>query len=71
MNFEKLTESIFKHIGGQENIINLTHCATRLRFTLKDSSKVDEKALKKTSGILGVVNKGGQFQMLIKILWAK
>jgi beta-glucoside PTS system EIICBA component len=65
MNFEKLTEAILKNIGGESNINSLTHCATRLRFNLKDSTKASEEELKKISGILGVVNKGGQLQIVI------
>lgn len=65
MNFEKITEDILKNIGGESNINSLTHCATRLRFNLKDFTKANEEELKKISGILGVVNKGGQLQIVI------
>jgi PTS system beta-glucosides-specific IIC component len=65
MDFQKLAQEILINIGGENNVSNLTHCATRLRFNLYDSSKVNEEVLKNTSGILGVVNKGGQFQLII------
>lgn len=65
MDFKKLAQDILKNIGGEKNISNLTHCATRLRFSLNDTSKVNEEVLKKTKGILGLVNKGGQFQIII------
>ena len=41
------------------------HCATRLRFTLKDVSKVDTETLKKTKGVMSVINAGGQYQVVI------
>ena len=65
MNFEKLTEDILKNIGGESNINSLTHCATRLRFNLKDFTKANEEKLKKVTGVIGVVNKGGQLQIII------
>ena len=65
MDFQKLAQDILNNIGGEKNVVNLTHCATRLRFNLNDTSKVNEEILKKTKGILGLVNKGGQFQIII------
>ena len=44
---------------------SLTHCVTRLRFHLNDETKADTAALKEKSGILGVVQKGGQYQVVI------
>lgn len=52
-------------MGGKENVIGLTHCATRLRFNLKDESKAQTDTLKKTPGVLGVVVSGGQYQIVI------
>ncbi|GAA0180124.1 beta-glucoside-specific PTS transporter subunit IIABC [Clostridium sediminicola] len=65
MNYPKLASEILKNVGGSENVANVTHCATRLRFNLKNLSKVNEEVLKKTKGVIGVVNKGGQFQLII------
>lgn len=65
MDFEKLADVILKGIGGEENIAGFTHCATRLRFTLKDESVADEATLKNTNGILGIAKSGGQFQIII------
>lgn len=65
MDFEKLAEIILKGIGGEENIQGFTHCATRLRFTLRDESRADEQGLKNTKGILGIAKSGGQFQLII------
>ena len=65
MNYENLAKEILKNVGGQENVSNLTHCATRLRFNLKDVLKTNTEAMKKTKGVMGVVDKGGQYQVII------
>lgn len=52
-------EAIVAEVGGPANIISLTHCATRLRFVLKDATKVNEKALDKVPAVLGVVPQSG------------
>jgi beta-glucoside PTS system EIICBA component len=65
VDFQKLAQVILQNIGGEKNISHFTHCATRLRFSLNDTSKVNEGVLKNTKGILGVVNNGAQFQLII------
>ena len=65
MNYENLAKEILKNIGGQENISNLTHCATRLRFNLNNVSKANTEKIKKIKGVMGVVDKGGQYQVII------
>lgn len=39
MDYQKLADQVITHVGGQKNIQNLTHCATRLRFNLTDDIK--------------------------------
>lgn len=65
MDYKKLAEEILIKIGGEENISGLTHCATRLRFNLKDEGKAQTEALKKVNGVMGVISKGGQYQVVI------
>ncbi|AQR96259.1 beta-glucoside-specific PTS transporter subunit IIABC [Clostridium saccharoperbutylacetonicum] len=65
MDYKRLSTDIIKNVGGKENVLTLTHCATRLRFNLKDDSKANTEVLKSTKGIMGVVNKGGQYQVII------
>ncbi len=65
MNFENQASEIIKYIGGEENILGLTHCATRLRFTLKDDEIADVEKIKTIKGVLGVAKNGGQFQIII------
>ncbi|GBD72594.1 beta-glucoside-specific PTS transporter subunit IIABC [Tetragenococcus halophilus] len=64
-NNKETATFIVEHIGGQENVDSLVHCATRLRFKLRDTSKVDEKALKDHPGVLTAVESGGQYQVVI------
>ncbi|MGN7940540.1 beta-glucoside-specific PTS transporter subunit IIABC [Virgibacillus sp. 6R] len=65
MNYQELAKLIIDKVGGEGNIKSLTHCATRLRFNLKDDQNPDEQTLKSTPGVMGVVNKGGQYQVII------
>ncbi|MGV0361846.1 glucose PTS transporter subunit IIA [Corynebacterium minutissimum] len=59
-------EAILDGIGGAENITSLTHCATRLRFELADTSKVDKEALESIPKVMGAVPQGGRnYQVVI------
>ncbi|WDZ63884.1 beta-glucoside-specific PTS transporter subunit IIABC [Paenibacillus polymyxa] len=65
MDHKKMGEDIVRLVGGEENINGLVHCATRLRFDLKDSRKAERETLEKHEGIITVVESGGQFQVVI------
>lgn len=65
MNYQELADKIIDYVGGQENIGGLTHCATRLRFNLKDETKAQTQKIKDTTGVMGAVSKGGQYQVII------
>lgn len=65
MDYENVAKKILQRVGGKENVISLVHCMTRLRFTLKDESIVDDEAVKKTKGVMGVMKKAGQYQIII------
>lgn len=65
MDYKKLAEEILQNVGGSDNISGLTHCATRLRFNLKDEGKAKTDVLKGTKGVMGVVSSGGQYQVII------
>ncbi|BDP51828.1 hypothetical protein EfmJHP10_32640 (plasmid) [Enterococcus faecium] len=65
MGYKELGKDILANVGGSENVSSLAHCATRLRFNLKDDSKADESAIRNLKGVVGVVNQGGQFQVII------
>ena len=65
MDFNKMAAQIIEHIGGKANIASLTHCATRLRFKLKDQGKASKDEVVKIEGVINVVESGGQFQVII------
>ncbi|MBQ9317212.1 MAG: PTS transporter subunit EIIC [Atopobiaceae bacterium] len=52
-------------VGGKENVTNLIHCITRLRFSLKDESIPEIDEIKKIPGVIGAQWSGGQFQVII------
>ncbi|KHN50591.1 PTS beta-glucoside transporter subunit IIABC [Pectobacterium fontis] len=65
MEYKALANEILDGVGGRGNIISVIHCATRLRFKLKDNKKADAAALKNNSGVIMVVESGGQFQVVV------
>ncbi|WP_085829688.1 PTS transporter subunit EIIC [Collinsella vaginalis] len=65
MSTQEIAQQILDAVGGPDNIEGLTHCVTRLRFTLVTKDRVDEEAVKAIPGVLGVVDQGGQFQVII------
>ncbi|MBJ9164597.1 PTS glucose transporter subunit IIA [Citrobacter farmeri] len=65
MNSKVLAESILRLVGGEANVAALVHCATRLRFKIRDNSKVDLAALEALDGVITVVNGAGQLQVVI------
>lgn len=65
LSYDKLATFIIKNVGGKDNINNLIHCITRLRFYLKDESKANDDVLKNQRGILDVMHAGGQYQVVI------
>ncbi|WP_195604154.1 beta-glucoside-specific PTS transporter subunit IIABC [Clostridium tyrobutyricum] len=65
MKYEKLAKHIIENVGGKENINDVFHCITRLRFKLKDESKANTEVLKNMDGIVTVVKNSGQYQVVI------
>lgn len=59
-------EKIVACVGGAQNIVSLTHCATRLRFQLHDASGIDQSAVEAIPGVMGAVPQGGdRFQVIM------
>ena len=52
MNYKETAKGILEHVGGVENISNMSHCATRLRLNLKDETLANEKMLKRLMVLL-------------------
>ncbi|MGX7245915.1 beta-glucoside-specific PTS transporter subunit IIABC [Enterococcus quebecensis] len=65
MDTNQLAEKILKEVGGEENVQSLVHCATRLRFKLKDRNSVDKSAVESIPGVVTVMESAGQFQVVI------
>ncbi|UNK54797.1 PTS beta-glucoside transporter subunit IIABC [Rahnella aceris] len=65
MEYRTLADEILRGVGGKENVNSVVHCATRLRFKLKDTRKADAAGLKENPGVIMVVESGGQFQVVI------
>ena len=65
MDCKKLAEGILEKVGGKENIESVVHCMTRLRFVLKDENLADDDQVKKIEGVIGLMKKNGQYQIII------
>ncbi len=65
MNQREITNLIIKHVGGAENINDLYHCMTRLRFNLIDKGKFNTAELKKIPGVINTVQSGDECQVII------
>lgn len=65
INYADSAKEIVRLIGGDNNVINVTHCATRLRFILKDSRQADKDTLKRVKGVITVIESSGQLQVVI------
>jgi len=65
MEYKALADEILSGVGGRENVKSVVHCATRLRFKLKDNGKASAETLKRNPGVIMVVESGGQFQVVV------
>lgn len=65
MSIKDSAKQIYDTVGGEANINYLTHCVTRLRFRLKDESKVDDEKVKQIPGVMGINHQNGQYQVII------
>ncbi|MGC0372981.1 beta-glucoside-specific PTS transporter subunit IIABC [Streptomyces sp. SAI-229] len=65
MKYEETAEGVLRGVGGESNVKSLEHCATRLRFTLVDPARADTAQVESLPGVIAVVDKGGQYQVVI------
>ena len=63
-NYKQMAEDILKNVGGAENVRDVFHCATRLRFTLKNGVE-DVEALKAVDGLINVLGEGKNIQVVV------
>lgn len=61
----KLAARILELVGGEENVNSVVHCATRLRFKLKDEAEAQQEKIENLDGVVSVIKSGGQFQVVI------
>ncbi len=65
MDKKAVAKKVLEKVGGEKNVKHVQHCATRLRFNLKDVKKADQKALEDMPEVVTVIYKGGQYQVVI------
>ena len=64
-DYTQLAHDVVAAVGGKENIVSITNCMTRLRFVLKDDTIVENDKVTAIKGVKGVMNQGGQYQVVI------
>ena len=64
-DYQKLEHDIIRLAGGADNIASAQRCATRLRLVLKNTPGQAEEKIKALPGVITVVQKQGQFQVVI------
>ena len=64
-DYNKLAHDIIREVGGAENIVNATRCATRFRLVLKKTPKHAKEKISELPGVITVVENNGQFQVVI------
>lgn len=64
MDYAKIASLVIKNVGGKSNIKSVAHCATRLRFQLRDNSLRNEEAISDIEGVKGVFLTQSQFQII-------
>ncbi|MCR1926379.1 beta-glucoside-specific PTS transporter subunit IIABC [Enterococcus gallinarum] len=62
---KEIAVRVLDAVGGKENVNSVVHCATRLRFKLKDEGKADTNQLNQDDDVIQVVQSGGQYQVVI------
>ncbi|MDH6368104.1 MULTISPECIES: PTS transporter subunit EIIC [unclassified Breznakia] len=61
----RIASEVLAAVGGEQNITQVTHCMTRLRFNLKDASIPQDDTVKAIDGVIGLTKSGGQYQVII------
>lgn len=64
---QSIAQQTLRLVGGPENVAHVMHCATRLRFTLKniDEAVANKDAVKAIPGVIDVIVQNGQYQVCI------
>ncbi len=64
MTHAEIAKQLVELLGGKENVMSATHCATRLRLVIDDESKVNKEAIEKLDEVKGAFSTAGQFQVI-------
>ena len=64
MNMKQIATQVLQNIGGKENIIRATHCATRLRLVLKDETKINASEIENIDEVKGAFATTEQYQII-------
>lgn len=65
MSDKQLAAYMIEYVGGKNNIKNVVHCITRVRFYLVDKERADTTKIKELNGVMGVVEAQGQYQVVV------
>ena len=65
MDYNVIAGNILKNVGGAQNVADVTHCFTRLRFVLKNRELANKEIVEKIIGVVQVVEANRQFQVVI------
>ncbi|RSK54657.1 sucrose-specific PTS transporter subunit IIBC [Bacillus canaveralius] len=60
----KIAEELIQAIGGEENIVSVAHCATRLRLMVNDKEKIDQSKVENIDKVKGAFFNSGQYQVI-------
>lgn len=64
MDTKKVASELVELLGGKDNVVSATHCATRLRIVLNDDDKPNKQEIEELDGVKGVFSASGQFQVI-------
>lgn len=62
--YKQIAQDVLSAVGGQDNIISMAHCATRLRLIVKDREIVDDQAVEEVDKAKGYFFTSGQYQII-------
>ncbi|CYZ94302.1 phosphotransferase system IIC component%2C glucose/maltose/N-acetylglucosamine-specific [Streptococcus suis] len=65
MKYKNTALAILGAVGGEKNVLRATRCVTRLRLELKDENIVSDERVKSISGVIGIMKKNGQYQIIL------
>ena len=65
MDYKKIANDVLRFVGGEDNIVSVAHCATRLRFVLKDEKLADKAKLEEINEVKGAFSSSGQYQVIL------